>query len=111
MAAWIGKCVVVKGNVICSEDLTIDGQVEGTIELDNHSLTIGAGATVKADLIAKTITISGAVLGNVRSSNKVDLRATGSVEGNVIAPRFAMADGAVLRGRVDVSGNRTPATR
>ena len=70
-----------------------------------------AGATVKADLIAKTITISGAVLGNVRSSNKVDLRATGSVEGNVIAPRFAMADGAVLRGRVDVSGNRTPATR
>ena len=111
MAAWIGKFVVVKGDVICSEDLTIDGQVEGTIELDNHSLTIGAGATVKADLVAKTITISGAVLGNVRSSNKVDLRATGSVEGNVIAPRFTMADGAVLQGRVDVSGNRTPATR
>lgn len=107
LAAWIGRSVIVKGNVICSEDLTIDGQVEGTIELGGHSLTIGVGAGVKADLVAKTITISGAVTGNVVASEKVELQATGSVNGDILAPRFAMADGAILTGRVETSGNRT----
>ena len=101
VAAWVGRSLRVEGRIISSEDLTIDGSVEGSIELGNHSLTIGANAAVKADLTAKTITISGAVTGAVRASEKVELHATGSVEGDISAPRFVMADGATVRGRIE----------
>ena len=107
VAAWIGKAVVVTGHVVCFEDLTIDGRVEGTIELGDHSLTIGVGAGVKADLVAKNITISGSVTGNVLATDRVELQATGTVNGDVSAPLFAMADGATLVGRVDARGQRT----
>ena len=100
MVAWIGKAVRVEGKVISAEDLTIDGDVEGSIELGDHSLTIGREATVKADLLAKIVTISGKVRGNVRGVEKVDLRETGTVDGDISAPRLAMADGAVVTGRV-----------
>src|SRR5205085_2759523 len=96
LAAWIGKAVFVTGHVLCSEDLTIDGRVEGTIELGDHSLTIGVGAGVKADLVAKNVTICGTVTGNVLATDRVELQATGSVTGDISAPKFAMADGAVL---------------
>ena len=99
-AAWIGKAVRVEGKVISSEDLTIDGEVEGSIEVGDHNLTIGPGAAIKADLLAKTIIISGAILGNVRAVEKVDLSSSGSVEGDITAPRFAMADGATVTGKV-----------
>jgi cytoskeletal protein CcmA (bactofilin family) len=66
-----------------------------------HNLTILPGASVKADLAAKTITISGSVIGNVQASEIVDLRATGSVTGNIRAPRFAMAEGATVMGTVE----------
>jgi cytoskeletal protein CcmA (bactofilin family) len=111
LAAWIGKAVFVTGHVHCSEDLTIDGRVEGTIELGDHSLTIGVGAGVKADLVAKNITICGTVTGNVVATDRVELQATGSVSGDITAPKFAMADGAVLTGRVDTSGQKLRATR
>jgi cytoskeletal protein CcmA (bactofilin family) len=102
-AAWIGKSLFVRGDVISSEDLIIDGTFEGTIEVGDHALTIGPAAEVKADLIAKIITIHGAVVGNITARERLDLRASASVDGNVKAPRFAMADGALLRGSV-VSG-------
>jgi cytoskeletal protein CcmA (bactofilin family) len=111
IAAWISKTVVVTGHVVCFEDLTIDGRVEGTIELGDHSLTIGVGAGVKANLVARRITIGGTVTGNVLATDKVDLLATGSVEGDVTAPVFAMADGAVLTGKVDAQGRNFPPTR
>ena len=76
--------------------------------MGDHGLTIGVGATIKAELVAKTITIDGTVIGNVTASEKLDLRATGSVEGDVRARRFAMADGAFLRGRVETGGKGTP---
>lgn len=98
--AWIGKAVRVEGKVISEEDLTIDGDVEGSIELGGHTLTIGEEARVRADLLAKTVTISGRVSGNVKAVEKVDLRATGSVDGNITAPRFVMADGATVLGKV-----------
>lgn len=100
MIAWIGKAVRVEGKVISAEDLTIDGDVEGLIELGGHSLTIGQDARIKADLLAKTVTISGRVTGNVRGVEKVDLRATAMVEGDITAPRFAMAEGATVTGKV-----------
>lgn len=99
--AWIGKAVRVEGKVISSEDLTIDGDVEGSIELGGHSLTIGSESSVKANLLAKTITISGTVTGNVKAIERLDLRATGTIQGNVIAPRFAMAEGATVKGKVE----------
>ena len=109
MAAWIGKSLLVQGKVISTEDLTIDGRVEGTIELGNHSLTIGVGAAIQADLVAQTIIISGAVTGNVKASVKVDLRATGSVDGDITSPLLLMADGAVIMGKVEARGKEPAA--
>jgi cytoskeletal protein CcmA (bactofilin family) len=101
VAAWIGKALRVEGRIISNEDLTIDGSVEGSIELGDHSLTIGTGAAVKADLTAKTIIISGAVTGAVRATERAELRPTGSVDGDISAPRFVMAEGATVRGRIE----------
>ena len=100
VVAWIGKAVRVEGRVISAEDLTIDGDVQGSIELGGHTLTIGQDARIKADLLAKTVTISGMVKGNVKAVDKVDLRSTGSVDGDITAPRFVMADGATVMGKV-----------
>jgi len=103
VSAWIGTALIVQGKVISSQDLTIDGKVEGTIELGDHGLTIGSGAEIKADLVAQTITISGAVTGNVTATSVVDLRSTGSVDGDITTPRLIMADGAVIKGKVDAN--------
>ena len=100
MVAWIGKAVRVEGKVTSAEDLTIDGDVEGSIELGGHSLAIGQDARIKADLLAKTVIISGKVTGNVKAVEKVDLRSTGTVTGDITAPKFVMADGATVMGKV-----------
>ena len=110
IAAWVGKALLIQGKIVSTENLTIDGSVEGTIELGDHSLTIGAGASIKADLVAQTIIISGAVVGNVRASVKVDLQATGSVNGDIAATLLVMADGAVITGRVDATGRKRSST-
>jgi cytoskeletal protein CcmA (bactofilin family) len=101
VAAWIGKAITMRGDVICSQDLTIDGAVEGTIEVGQHSLIIGVGASIKADLVGRVVTIGGSITGNVTATEKIDLKATGSIEGDVRTPRFAMAEGAIVRGRVE----------
>jgi cytoskeletal protein CcmA (bactofilin family) len=106
LSAWVGKALLVQGKIISNENLTIDGRVEGTIELGDHSLTIGAGASVQADLVAQTIVISGEVVGNVKASVKVDLQATASVTGDIVSPLIAMADGAVVVGKVDSTGRK-----
>ena len=105
--AWIGQGVVVEGRITSSQDLRIDGRVEGTIEVaGDHALMVGARAEVKANLVAKSILISGTVIGNVTATDRLDLQATGSVEGDISSPRLVMIDGAVVKGRVDASGNR-----
>jgi cytoskeletal protein CcmA (bactofilin family) len=101
LACWIGKSILIKGDVVSSGDLVIDGIVEGTIDLGDHSLTIGPGAAVTADLVAKSVTISGKVKGNVTGMSRVELKATGSVEGDVTAPRFVMDEGASISGKID----------
>jgi cytoskeletal protein CcmA (bactofilin family) len=105
--AWIGQGVVVEGRISSSQDLRIDGKVEGTIAVGNQMVLIGARAVVKANLAARSILISGAVTGNVTATERVDLQATGSVEGDIVTPRLAMADGATVKGKVDAAGNRT----
>jgi cytoskeletal protein CcmA (bactofilin family) len=98
---WVGKSVIFKGVLVSSEDTMINGRVEGTIEVRNQGLTLGPDADIRADIVAKTVTIHGAVIGNIRASAKVDIRATGRIEGDLIAPRIVIADGAVVCGRVD----------
>jgi cytoskeletal protein CcmA (bactofilin family) len=104
MAAWVGKGLLIQGKITSTENLTIDGRVEGTIELGDHSLTIGIGASVEADLVAQTIVISGSVKGNVLATVKIDLHATAAVSGDIEAPLVTMADGAMVTGKVDVAG-------
>ncbi|HLE56028.1 MAG TPA: polymer-forming cytoskeletal protein [Rhodothermia bacterium] len=97
----MGKSVIFKGELVSSEDMIIDGKVEGTIDVRDHGLTIGPDADIRADITAKTITIYGAITGAIKASGKVDIRETGSVDGDIIAPRVAMAEGADVRGRID----------
>lgn len=100
--ASIGKSIVIKGEVSGSEDLTVEGQVEGQIELRDHVLTVGATGHVHADVAAKSIIVLGQVRGNLTASEKVDIREKGSVEGDIVAPRVALADGADFRGSIDM---------
>ncbi len=109
--AWIGQSVVVEGRITSSQDLRIDGKVDGTIEVGDHQLTVGARAAVKANLVAKSILISGTVIGNVTATERLDLQATGSVEGDITAPRLVMVDGAIVKGKVDASGSRVKKTQ
>lgn len=98
----IGKSVVIKGELNGSEDLTIEGQVEGTIQLKEHVLTIGPNGKIKAQVFAKSVIVLGEVTGNVTASEKVDIRDKGSVDGDIISPRVAIAEGAHFRGSVDM---------
>jgi cytoskeletal protein CcmA (bactofilin family) len=104
----IGKSVIIKGELSGSEDLTIEGQVEGKIELRQNVLTIGPNAKIKAQVFAKAIVIQGEVHGNVTATEKVDIRDAGSVDGDVSAPRVAIADGAHFRGSIDMQRQGAP---
>src|SRR5580658_10030918 len=101
--ARIGKSVVICGEVKGSEDLIIDGRVEGTIELSDSRLTIGPNANVAADLTAKDVLIMGQVHGNVVAGGRVELRAGCMMEGDIRALRLAVEDNAVFRGKVDLT--------
>jgi len=98
----IGKSVVIKGELNGSEDLTIEGHVEGTIQLKDHVLTIGPNGKIKAQVFAKAVIVLGEVNGNVTATEKVDIRDGGSVDGDIISPRVAIAEGAHFRGSVDM---------
>ena len=105
----IGKSVVIKGELNGSEDLTIEGQVEGKIELKDHVLTIGPNGKIKAQVFAKALIVLGEVSGNVTATDKVEIRDGGSVDGDIISPRVAIADGAHFRGSVDMQRRQGPA--
>jgi cytoskeletal protein CcmA (bactofilin family) len=98
----IGKSVVIKGELSGSEDLTIEGHVDGKIELRDNVLTIGPNGKIKAQVFAKSVIVLGEVSGNVTASEKVDIRDNGSVDGDIVAPRVAIAEGAHFRGSVDM---------
>jgi cytoskeletal protein CcmA (bactofilin family) len=102
----LGKSVVIKGELSGSEDLTLYGQMEGSIKLPDHTLTIGPQADIKAQVDAKFVVIMGALTGNVTAGEKVEIGATGSVTGDIHSPRLAIADGGCFRGRVDMTAPR-----
>jgi cytoskeletal protein CcmA (bactofilin family) len=101
--ARIGKTIVIRGDVKGSEDLILEGRVEGTVSLSESRLTIGPNASVAADLCAKDILVMGQVQGNLVASGRVELRAGCQVEGDVRALRLAIEDNAAFRGKVDLT--------
>jgi cytoskeletal protein CcmA (bactofilin family) len=100
--AQVGKSLQLKGEITGSEDLFIDGEVEGTVELKDNSLTIGPNGNVHADVQARSITVLGRLRGNVRAGDKVEIRKTGSLEGDLATARIIIEDGAVFRGSIDI---------
>jgi cytoskeletal protein CcmA (bactofilin family) len=105
--ARLGKTVVIRGEVKGSEDLIIDGHVEGAIALAENRLTIGPNADVLADLSARDVLIQGRLKGNIVATGRVELRAGSAVEGDVRAFRLAIEDNAVFRGKVDLTQGAT----
>ena len=91
--AVVGKSIVVKGELHGSEDLTIEGQVEGKITLKEHVLTIGAHGRIQAQVFAKSVVVLGEVIGNIEATEKVSVIAEGSVDGDIKAPRVAISEG------------------
>ena len=100
--AQIGKSLRLKGEITGSEDLLIDGEVEGTIELKENSLTVGPNGSVKADVSARSIIVMGHLRGNVRAGEKIEICKTGSLEGDLSTARIVIEDGAVFRGSIDI---------
>jgi cytoskeletal protein CcmA (bactofilin family) len=100
--ANIGKSVVIKGEVTGSEDLYLDGQVDGSINIAGNRLTIGPNGRVKANVTAQSVSISGKLDGNVRASDRVDLRNTAVVLGDIATQRISIEDGAYFKGGVDI---------
>lgn len=109
--AWVGKSVIFIGSLISSEDLTIDGHVEGSIEVLDQALTIGPDADIRADITAKVVTVHGTVIGNIRAGAKVDVCATARIDGDLVAPCIVIADGAVVCGRVDTVSGQSEAAK
>jgi cytoskeletal protein CcmA (bactofilin family) len=100
--AQVGKSLQLKGEITGSEDLFIDGEVEGTVELKDNNLTIGPNGNVHADVQARSIIVLGRLRGNVRAGEKVEIRKTGSLEGDLATARIIIEDGAVFRGSIDI---------
>jgi cytoskeletal protein CcmA (bactofilin family) len=104
----LGKSVFIKGELSASEDLTLDGHMEGRVTLPDHTLTIGPAADIKASISAKVVVIMGAVTGSVTAGEKVEIRATGSVTGDLTSPRLVVAEGGHLRGQVEMPLTGSP---
>ena len=98
----VGQSVVIKGELSGKEDLIIEGQVEGKIELDDNTLTVGLHGQIRADVLAKTVIVLGTVKGNITATETINIRETATVEGELVAPRVGIAEGASVRGQIDV---------
>ncbi len=102
----IGPSIVIKGELSGDEDLTIEGRVEGKIELKSHNLTIGPKGKITAALYANAVTIKGEVNGNVFARERVEISESGRLNGDITSPRIVIADGAHFRGAVDMSKDK-----
>ncbi len=114
--ACISQGIRIKGEITGSEDLFVDGPIEGKLNLANGSLTIGPNGTVKADVVAREVIVRGRIEGKIQGRERVQLWSTGQVIGEVQTQRLAIEDGALLRGKVETgkpidkaSDDRSPA--
>jgi cytoskeletal protein CcmA (bactofilin family) len=100
--ANIGKSITLKGDLSGNEDLVIEGHIEGRVDLPNNQLTIGANGSCAAEVHAKTVVVVGKVTGNVIASERIEIQATGLVNGDVSAPRLIVQEGAVVNGGIEM---------
>jgi cytoskeletal protein CcmA (bactofilin family) len=107
--ANIGKSITIKGDLTGDEDLVIEGNVEGKVLLPNNQLTIGANGKVRADVEGKSVVVVGHVAGNVTATDRVEIQASGTVDGDVRAPKLIIQEGAVLNGGVEMTGKKASA--
>ena len=101
-SARLGSSLHVKGEISGSEDLTIDGSVEGLIQLDDRKLTVGATAKVTADIIAREVVVYGSVKGNLRAKDRIEIKKDGSVNGDLTTARIMIEDGAYFKGSIEI---------
>ena len=109
--ANIGKAISIRGDLTGNEDMVIEGKVEGKVDLPNNQLTIGANGDVKAEIHAKSVVVVGRLVGNVFGLERVEIQATGKIEGDVTAPKLIVAEGGQLNGAIQMTqkGIRTEA--
>ncbi len=98
----IGPSVAIKGDVQSGDDLTFHGQLNGSLEVKNHVLTVGPKARIQAQLFARIVVVFGEVLGDITATERVDIRDNASVKGDIVAPRVAIAEGAHFLGSIDM---------
>lgn len=98
--ANIGKSISIKGDVVGDEDTILEGRVEGRVSLRNFHLTIGPNGDVQGEVSAKQVTVVGKIVGNIIASERIEVRETGRVQGDLIAPRLTVAEGAVINGAI-----------
>ena len=111
--AHIGKSVLVKGEIAADEDLYVDGEVRGSIELRQSSLTVGPNGKVEANVTAREIIVHGTLNGNVLAAEKIEIRKTGSILGDLSTARIIIEDGAYFKGSIDIvkSGHKPEASK
>jgi len=109
--AVLGKSVMLKGQIISREDLTIDGEVEGTVELQEHRLTVGPNGKVTASIKARELVVLGTVHGNVETSDKIDIRKEARLVGDIKTARIVIEDGAYFKGNIDITRAETSRTQ
>ena len=100
--ARLGSSLHVKGEITGSEDLLIDGSVEGLIQLDERKLTVGASAKLTADIIAREVVVYGSVKGNLRAKDRIEIKKDGSVNGDLTTARIMIEDGAYFKGSIEI---------
>jgi cytoskeletal protein CcmA (bactofilin family) len=106
----IGKSVVIRGELTGNEDLYLDGEIEGTINLRDHKLVIGPNGKIKATITARDLVLHGRVEGNISASERVELKKSCSLHGDVSTQRIAIEDGAYFKGAIDIKENRETRT-
>jgi cytoskeletal protein CcmA (bactofilin family) len=104
--AWIGQHVSIEGKITSSQDIRIDGSVQGTIDVGGHEVVLGAGSEVKANLSARAVIVGGTVKGDVIATERIEIQSAGVLLGDVVAPRLVVRDGGLLRGKADIAGSR-----
>src|SRR5262249_23315142 len=104
--ATIGKNVVIKGQIVIREDLPVQGQVEGTIEIGDNRLTIESDGAVSAEVSAREIEICGSMRGTIQAKEKVYVRAGAHIVGDIYAASIIVDEGAYIKGGIDLSASR-----
>jgi len=108
--AHIGKSVFIKGELSGSEDIYVDGQVEGNIHLSGNNLTIGPNGRVRANISAKNVTVGGTLDGNIVAGERTEFRKTAVANGDVQTKRIAIEDGAFFKGKLEIVADSKPAS-